>query len=36
MVVDAFYLRDAAGAKLTDTDLQAEVRLALLHAITHP
>jgi [protein-PII] uridylyltransferase len=32
-VVDAFYVRTAGGAKLTDDSLQREVERAVLHAI---
>jgi [protein-PII] uridylyltransferase len=33
-VVDAFYVRTADGAKVTDPDDVAEIRTALLHALT--
>jgi [protein-PII] uridylyltransferase len=33
-VADAFYVRDARGAKVTDADVLAEVARAVIHAIT--
>src|SRR5690606_6608178 len=32
-VVDAFYVLDAEGAKITDPDHQAEVRRAIVHGL---
>jgi [protein-PII] uridylyltransferase len=32
-VVDAFYVLDAEGAKITDPDHQGEVRRSVLHAL---
>jgi [protein-PII] uridylyltransferase len=36
LVVDSFYLRDAAGAKTSDPALLAEIERAVLHAVVEP
>jgi [protein-PII] uridylyltransferase len=33
-VVDAFYVRDADGAKITDADVLGEIRRAILHSLS--
>jgi [protein-PII] uridylyltransferase len=35
-VVDAFYVVDAAGAKITDAEYQAEIESAVLTELHHP
>jgi [protein-PII] uridylyltransferase len=35
-VIDAFYVRDADGGKVTDAEYLREIERAVLHAITEP